>query len=626
MKRWLLVGLITLAPSIAPADPASVTTAEDTVNNARSSYGSAESIQQNFTTPLMSADSMKTFDGSSFTSQIGCSGSQKFLEIFVAPATGGDIGTLTVSQDVDLDGTTDNIFAPSVPISGVCANGALSCDPGTWDNCNALAWNVNGSGEIGMVPTALENLGGCYCVNDSCGTGLVMSNLDKVLNDLGGGATGALTSQLDYLTVSEVGVTGPMIKFYAQKAGGCAAGSPMLKAYNSSPGSIASDAFAASSTDSNFTMITTSAAATANTSSLATCNIERSMTLTETVSDSYFDVKIASQGRNYVTIEFDLKTGTWSKSSPSDGTNLQAIVPTLDYDDLCVTKGVSISAAGYSLWSGATGMWGNFDTTVSFSILQAPTCLNDMVGRVKIQDTAWSSSAKYWLGGNFRFKTLDVQCDISPDSISDGCVVYRDDPACDLKNEDADSVNTINEFVSTGLSPLPSTRTFTASYCNVPVTRDWWEKSRTYECSTPASYNFDDALERVDNVQTTTSSTGYQDYLKQPGGSVLTPSGSLSTLEEVAVDSCTQACKTRKPRLANDAVQDGVVRENRTSPTTFDYFYHECSSGTCPAGPGETVVQACGCLNEFNEAAATIQAVRMAGRDTICTTGIPSSP
>jgi hypothetical protein len=349
------------------------------------------------------------------------------------------------------------------------------------------------------------------------------------------------------------------------------------------------------------------------------------MTLTETGSDSFFDIKIAAQGKNYVTIEFDLKTGSWEKISPTDGSNVQAIVPTLDYNDLCVSKGVSISASGYALWSGATGMWGNFDTSVSFSVLQEPTCLNDMIGRVKIQDTVWSSSARYWLGGRFRFKTLDVQCDISPDSISDGCPVYRDDQACDLKYEDADSVNTIKDFVSTGLSPLPSTRYFTGSYCNVPITRDWWEKNRTYECNNPASYNFDDALERVGNVQSTTTSTGYQDYLKQPGGSVLTPSGSLSTLEEITVNSCTQACKTRKPRLATDAVQDGVVQDNRTSPNTFDFFYHECSSGTCPAGPGETVVQACGCLNEFNEATATIQAVRMAGRDTICTTGIPSS-
>ena len=122
-------------------------------------------------------------------------------------------------------------------------------------------------------------------------------------------------------------------------------------------------------------------------------------------------------------------------------------------------------------------------------------------------------------------------------------------------------------------------------------------------------------------MQTTTTGTGYEDYLKQSNGSITTPTGSLTTLSEVAVPACTQACKTRKPRRATDATQSGVVLENRTDPDTYDYFYRECSSNVCPLEAGETIVEACDCLNEFGDAAATVQAIRQASRDTICTTG-----
>ena len=639
MDRWILLVLIGLLPGFVSADPASVTEAETTVGNARSSYGSAEAIQQNFTTPLMSADAMKTFDGQSFDANLGCSGSQKFLEIFVAPSASGDIGTLTVSQDSDLDGTIDRVFTPGVPVSGVCANGAVSCNAGTWDNCSGLSWVVNGSGEIGMTPIPLNKLGGCYCVNNSCGTGLVMSNLDKVLNDLGGGATGALTSQMDYLTVSEVGVTGPMIKFYAQKAGDCAAGSPMLKAYNSTPGNLASDAFSASAADPEFNLITTSPAATADPVQIKSCQITRNLPVEEVTLNDIIEyaggsgnifpcgpdclqLSLGQVGDNYWAGSCKMYERQVQFNVLDPSRILEAKINYAKFDDW-----MQIYADADLLWNGPYGNWTGTG--------RPPGVCELSTNWVRSPNVDFKS---YLTGGPVDFKIrvevtgngegyalakikVDTDCKLKPDTISNSCSAYQSDPECTLMEEQVDGVWTYQNFVNTGLTPLPPTQVINGSTCSFTPTRPWWQKTRKYRCQVTGTYDFDDALERADNVQASTTNTGYQDYLKQSNGSVLTPTESLSVLEEVSVPACTQACKTRKPRLATDAVQNGVVQENRTDPNTFDYFFHECSAGVCPAGPGETVVQSCGCLNEFAEAAATLQAVRQASRDTICSSG-----
>ncbi|MFP3488343.1 hypothetical protein R0K20_12005, partial [Staphylococcus sp. SIMBA_130] len=245
----------------------------------------------------------------------------------------------------------------------------------------------------------------------------------------------------------------------------------------------------------------------------------------------------AAQGRVYLTIEFDFKDGSWRKVSPTDGGNVQAIVPTLDHGEIC-GNGLSVAASSFHQWTGATGMWGNYDTTVHFRVLQEPSCANNLVGRVQIQDTTSGGNAKYWLGGRFRFKTQKVECTLSSDAIYDGCNAYRNDTSCVLKEEDVDGVTTMTNYVPTSLTPLPTVQPITGRYCNIPVTRDWWEKKRTYLCETNTTYNFDDALARADHVQTTTTGTGYEDYLKQSNGSITTPTGSLTTLSEVAVPAC----------------------------------------------------------------------------------------
>jgi hypothetical protein len=87
-----------------------------------------------------------------------------------------------------------------------------------------------------------------------------------------------------------------------------------------------------------------------------------------------------------------------------------------------------------------------------------------------------------------------------------------------------------------------------------------------------------------------------------------------------SVPACEAICKTHAPRVNNDAASSGVVGDKQNAPTGYDTFYHACDSANrCPAGPGEEVVSACGCLDDFPEAVVMMQTVRLAGADLVCT-------
>jgi hypothetical protein len=72
------------------------------------------------------------------------------------------------------------------------------------------------------------------------------------------------------------------------------------------------------------------------------------------------------------------------------------------------------------------------------------------------------------------------------------------------------------------------------------------------------------------------------------------------------------------------AAPDGVVGSRQNSPAGYNTFYHACdAANVCPAGPGEQIVSACGCLDDFPEAVVMMQTVRLAGADMTCTSAVP---
>jgi len=105
-------------------------------NTVQTETGDEESLNKNLMNPLMGGGSLNTFDKSkSFNAQIQCPSNKSFLEVTVQPGGTGDISHIIVKEDINIDGTWDFYVDSNVTISGVCANGVISCDPGTWYNC-----------------------------------------------------------------------------------------------------------------------------------------------------------------------------------------------------------------------------------------------------------------------------------------------------------------------------------------------------------------------------------------------------------------------------------------------------------------------------------------------------------
>jgi len=184
---------------------------------AREKSADSEAIQQNYLTPGLAGQSISTVDGSqSFTPSLACQTTSTLLEILAQPGSTGDIGTLRISRDKDIDGTVDQTMTLPMPVSGICANGVISCQPGTWNACRSYKWDIASAGDLKLTEVDLTALAGCYCVNNSCGSNLVLGNMAGALKDIGGGVVGALTSADPRIGVAQAAIDGPVIAISAR--------------------------------------------------------------------------------------------------------------------------------------------------------------------------------------------------------------------------------------------------------------------------------------------------------------------------------------------------------------------------------------------------------------------------
>ena len=104
---------------------------------------------------------------------------------------------------------------------------------------------------------------------------------------------------------------------------------------------------------------------------------------------------------------------------------------------------------------------------------------------------------------------------------------------------------------------------------------------------------------------------------KEPIAGAKAPAFSLPS--EPAVPACEAICKTRAAVTDTAAAPAGVTGSQQNDPSGWNVFYHVCGTdNVCPAGPGEEMISACGCLDTFPDAAVMMQSVRLAGSDLSC--------
>ena len=108
------------------------TAGQNAGQSALSRFGSKNSVNSNISLPMTnSSNLMQTVNGAtSFPATLNAPSSAKFLEVMIQPSGTGDLQQVIISQDLNTDGTIDNVHAVPSLVSGVCANGFISCNAG----------------------------------------------------------------------------------------------------------------------------------------------------------------------------------------------------------------------------------------------------------------------------------------------------------------------------------------------------------------------------------------------------------------------------------------------------------------------------------------------------------------
>lgn len=638
MKTRLLLFLT--AAALLPS-PASAQTVEERARAAaaasRAKTSDSDAIQQNYLTPGLAGQPITTVDNSTaFNTNIACQKTATLLELLAQPAGTGDIGTLTISRDKDLDGTIDQTLTLPVAVSGICANGVISCQAGTWDQCRNYQWAVGSDGNLKLTEVDMTALAGCYCINNSCGSNLVWGNMASVLKDLGGGVIGALTTSDPRIGVAQAVIDGPTIRYTGAQSTACSASPDVAQTtYRANPTAIATDAYAASTSNSIFQALAASPVGVGTTQQVRHCQIERRVTVTKPGIDDVIS-KITGA---YSTI----KTNTsldWLIGSPSDNTlNASGSCQIFEFRTVLEIKDPTrlIEARLYNIF---------FDDWLQVRIdgrlvLADPgswTSDSYPPGTCERKQT-WYNSANIDLipyltegeheivlrvavgGGGEVFGQIHVAVDDSCQTLEqlvDQCGTFAADPQCQIDSELVDGVQTLLNGIATGLHPLAQTRVMGSTACPVELTRDFFLKDRTYRCTVDSVTQPDTS--RGAYIIDRSTETLLADRTMNSDGSYSTSTRSFTLPDRGSVPACEAICKTRAPKVNTGVAVDGVVGEKQNDASGYDTFYHSCSAdNVCPTGDGEEVVTACGCLDDFPEAVVMMQTVRLAGADLVCT-------
>ncbi|NOW48398.1 hypothetical protein FHW96_004586 [Novosphingobium sp. SG751A] len=635
-RAILLIAALTLPLPLAAQSAQDRARAAAQASRAKS--GESDALLRNYLTPGLSGQPVSTVDSNrQFTPDIACQKTATLLEVLAQPSASGDLTAVRISRDTNLDGTFDAGATLPAPVSGICANGVISCDTGTWNNCHFYRWAVDAAQAPKLEAVAMSDLAGCYCINNSCGNGLALANLPTVLKDLGGGVVAALTTSDPRYGVTQARIEGPVISYVGAQSTSCASSASLGQtAYRANPTAIAGDASSAAASSSIFQMLSASPAATSRVIETRNCKIERQITLS---SPDQRDI-ISRIAGGYGEVTYNSDQISFMMGSPADnslngaGCSLFGYHMTLRISDPERLSDVRLTQYRFDdsiqLWIDGQFV---FADPANWTGSGVPSTSCD-------RKTNWSGWAnldlKPWLtkgdhdielrvavGGNGEVfaqidATLDTSCRVS-ENLVDGCVGYAANAACSLSGETVDGVTTVLNGIHTGLKPIAQTRVVTASTCSVGLTRDFFEKDRRYSCTIDKGMA-DPDISRSAYIIDHSTETLLADRIAGNDGSYSLTTRNFALPERGTVNACEPVCKTRKAQGNTAAALDGVTGSKQNSPVGWDYLYHACQdNNVCPVGDGEELVQGCGCIDDFPEAVVMMQSMRLGGSDLICT-------
>ncbi len=612
-------------------------TAKDTGSNLGNwvleRMGSTNDIQNRSTNPLINNNTqMRSLDDStSFNAQLSCPSTRSFLSVTTNPiAITDDLNPPLIEIDTDLDGVIDYTYTPLFQISGVCANGAISCDPGTWTSCNYYRWQSNSSINVTLAPALMTDLGGCYCVNASCGSPST-TIFPKILDDLGGGAAASIQAIDPKFAISNVTNSGSSVEYYGQNTANCSAvssssGTNNPEQYFGNAGAMATDtttevSVQSADPDSYYNLMTGSSASSTAVSSYPTCTVDRIITVTS-ISNTINNTMTGSLCSDHFVFirayQFDPVTYHLQYLDTAPNTtphwNCERGGTAGGIDDWHTLEIVNLPSppTSFQYCLNAT----------SACPASGTTCVNTAGTQVNVMTCHGAGRLNPSYTMNYQFNYL--QDNIS-ETVNDSCTGLDIDPNCQIKDETIDNVITYANYNPSNLSPLSSCQTFNGSLGSYVECRTWWEKSRTYRCATGTTYDFSDAQTRLetvtDNIVHDPTNFYYED-LRKDGGTWVSENNDFDFPSTPSIGPCEMSCKTSKPAIDTQASLTGNTSQFRTTTNTTDVFYKTCplvsGTPTCPLVSGETLVRDCQCQNDFAEAAAMMEVLKSAGEGMIC--------
>ncbi len=640
---FTILGLISSKTFAVDADSA----VEESVNQILSRTSSPEALGRNFLEPLLTDVPLTTLDGSkSGPAKIACPGTKTVFRVLIQPSFTKDLQFVSVAYDTDYDGKLDHDLNLTLPVSGVCANGFVSCTPGTWQDCHWYTWKYE-NGTLSYEEVSPGSLGGCYCINDEC-TGApftVMKN--QILKDLGGGIAGALASSDPKLAVSQAEIEDFVIRYYGENVRDCSL--PQGSAYGFENAenfyensallvSAAEEEVASQSSDpeSLYHLLTHSSAFISG--ERLTCQIHRtvyfdpgSCSVKETFSDSCTTLEAKEDCRLETEKAFDVN-GTPIVTYQDFNPTGVSLVPTCDsvyVDPLCsfdtpvsgsTCEGFVIgpSTCGESCvqFQGSAGAAGGSATIIltltqdqidSLETVTVHWCTNTHSSGVCFDD---DGGVEVIINGQQVLHVTYSNCEpcsftrhipIEVFRLGENTIVFR---------------NWAGKKPGSGCRPFSVNFSFHTQGVEKKVCRDWWKIERTYVCTDEPPETPD--LSRAHVVaESLTQSGSFWTYQDPEYGE-----GKIE-LESETGESCIKACKLRIVERRAQASSSYTTADYRHDSSTQFFVYRTCVNDTCPVKGGEEIVEDCKCLNEFDLAYGVLESLRQASMDMTCSSGVP---
>lgn len=638
-----------LAASLPTLQAAERDRAKNAASGALSTFGSEEAMNAKAFEPLSTDAQMHTVSGDAFGAQVSCPASQEFMRLTMLPDGNGDLSSIGVELDSDFDGGFDLTSLHTGPFGGVCNNGVISCEPGTATNCRFLAWRSD-NGALSLEEVGYRDLGACYCINNACGNNLVHVNSQKVLDDLGTAIGRQLQQDYPRLNMGRSEYPDPLSLIYYGAQAGCSTDA-RPEQYRNDVGAL-QDAGSAelNNPDSELYFLTQSDVAQQHRQDHVECEIDRQTSTDATTTDEIIEILSRSEGSVQVCGPecriFHLgrpfsPDDYWAGPENGSGSDCpiytqqqrfsvnrpdlvrSATHTTLRYDDSSqVIINSNVVYSDPANWTNPTGPVttrcerGNSARDLSAIDLTSHFTSGGVV----------EQQYRVAVGGHGEIAGLlevhvEEACELQ-EEVRDQCSAAENNPACRLRHEWVDDVQTVRDFYSTGLTPLPTSRVPEGECDHAPIIRDWWEKRRVYSCrSEEPPYDGTAAEERYQTIHSSfDSDTGaYNDRRRQDDGSYATSSHSLP-LPPPDDAACEPMCKTRKRRPGSAVGEFGAVSDSNADGIAYDFSYKECtaSGSVCPLDDGEELLRDCDCRSNFAEAATMMQTIRMMAQDTQC--------